>query len=103
MLLRFILLLPSGQAQVSSPGSSSDTDAPPDQCQPDWDYCPTADNATAALNIFPYCVCQSYRCGISPYRLTFAGVVSGPQAMQLCFSIDAVGGMPQQQHHLGVV
>eukprot|EP00798_Chlamydomonas_sp_ICE-L_P004426 gene4426-14558_t len=45
----------------------------------------------AALERFPFCACQDYRCQVSPYRLKWYSRTEQANDVQLCFRIDNAG------------
>lgn len=56
----------------------------------DFPY-PDTSSETAALAVFPNCVCDTYQCAQGPYRLTYASrTVQSNGIVRLCFSVAAV-------------
>jgi hypothetical protein len=44
----------------------------------------------AALTVFPYCVCDDYRCSSNPYRLVMLPRETNGAEYNLCYRIDLV-------------
>jgi hypothetical protein len=52
----------------------------------------------AALDIFPYCVCEDYRCQASPYLMTqLPPKMDADGDTELCFRLDYVSTMSHQR------
>ncbi|GIL93527.1 hypothetical protein Vretimale_3290 [Volvox reticuliferus] len=50
------------------------------------------DNTKPTKAEFPYCACETYDCGCSPYTLTVKNVTTEPNgSRRFCFSINFVG------------
>ncbi|PNH01526.1 hypothetical protein TSOC_012577 [Tetrabaena socialis] len=48
--------------------------------------------SAAPLNRFPYCKCNTYDCGCSPYKLTLAGATpAAGGATRMCFAVGFIG------------
>eukprot|EP00195_Chlamydomonas_chlamydogama_P007266 CAMPEP_0202900566 /NCGR_PEP_ID=MMETSP1392-20130828/11910_1 /ASSEMBLY_ACC=CAM_ASM_000868 /TAXON_ID=225041 /ORGANISM="Chlamydomonas chlamydogama, Strain SAG 11-48b" /LENGTH=182 /DNA_ID=CAMNT_0049586981 /DNA_START=178 /DNA_END=723 /DNA_ORIENTATION=- len=53
---------------------------------------PTTD--AAALLVFPFCVCEDYRCATGPYRLKYSRRTATATQVSLCFRLRNVGCDP---------